>query len=443
MQKNLTTGSVFKNIITFSVPYLFSYFLQTLYGIADLYITGQFNGSDVITAVSVGSQVMHMITVIIVGLAMGTTVLISQFVGANHKDDISGTIGNTITIFTIFSFVLTVLCLLATNGIVHIMSTPVESLSQTTAYLRICFIGIPFITAYNVLSSIFRGMGDSKSPLYFIAISCMINIILDYIFIGFLGLGAIGAALGTVLSQTCSVLFAIASICRKKMGISLSAKHLKPNPVLLKKILQIGLPVAVQDGFIQISFLIITIIANRRGVEIAAAVGIVEKIICFVFLIPSSMLSTVSALAAQNNGAGFHKRAKQTLYYGILICVGFGLFFAIICQFASVPILSCFSDEEAVILFGSQYLRSYIFDCMFAGIHFCYSGYFCAYNHSIFSFIHNTLAILLVRIPGTYLTSQLFPDNLFPMGMAAPAGSLFSALICVVMYWWLKKGEQR
>lgn len=439
MQKNLTTGSVFKNIVTFSVPYLFSYFLQTLYGMADLYITGQFNGSDVITAVSVGSQVMHMITVIIVGLAMGTTVLISQSVGANKKDDISLAIGNTITIFAIFSVLLTAICLLFADGIVAIMSTPKESLTQTAAYLRICFIGIPFITAYNVLSSIFRGMGDSKSPMFFIAVACVINIFLDYVFIGFMGMTSTGAALGTVVSQTCSVIFALISIRKKKMELSLSLRDLKPVSFIYKKILQIGFPVALQDGFIQISFLIITVIANRRGVEIAAAVGFVEKIICFVFLIPSSMLSAVSALAAQNNGAGLHKRARQTLYYGILICVFFGSIFSILCQFFAEPILSRFSDELPVITFGSQYLRSYIWDCIFAGIHFCFSGYFCAYNYSVFSFIHNTLAILLVRIPGTYLTSQLYPDSLFPMGMAAPAGSLFSALICVVMYWWLRK----
>ena len=385
---------------------------------------------------------MHMITVIIVGLAMGTTVNIGQAIGAQKKEDASKIIGNTTSLFMLVSLIFTAVCLLLTNGIVSVMSTPVESIAETRIYLQTCFIGIPFITAYNVLSSIFRGMGDSKSPMYFISVACVVNIILDYVFIGFFQMGAMGAALGTIVSQTVSVIFAFVSVLRKKMGISLHKGDFILSRIIVGKILQVGFPVALQDGFIQISFLVITIIANKRGVEIAAAVGIVEKIICFVFLVPSSMLSTVSALVAQNNGAGLHDRAKKILRYGIFICLGFGLFIAVICQFAAEPILACFSDETAVIRFGSQYLRSYIFDCMLAGVHFCFSGYFCAYNFSIYSFIHNVASILLVRIPGTYLASMWFPDTLFPMGMAAPLGSLLSAIICVGMYVHISKKKR-
>ena len=439
MQKNLTSGSVFKNIIYFSIPYLLSYFLQTLYGMADLYVTGQFNDADVITAVSVGSQVMHMITVILVGLAMGTTVNISQAVGGKNSEGVSKTIGNTISLFSIIAVVATCFLLLLTNPIVTLMSTPVESIESTKQYLMICFLGIPFITAYNVLSSIFRGMGDSKSPMYFIGIACVINIVLDYILIGPFQMGAVGAALGTVISQTLSVLFALVSIRKKKMGISISRNHLRLHEKSIRNILQIGVPVALQDGFIQISFLIITIIANGRGVEIAAAVGIVEKIICFLFLIPSSMLSTVSAIAAQNNGAGYHDRARKTLRYGIIICIVFGLLATIVCQFISESFVGLFSDEKAVMVFGGQYLRSYVTDCMLAGIHFCFSGYFCAYNHSGFSFLHNVVSIVFVRVPGAYLASIWYPENLFPMGLAAPMGSLLSSLLCILLYQWLKR----
>ena len=439
MQKNLTSGSVFKNIIYFSIPYLLSYFLQTLYGMADLYVTGQFNNADVITAVSVGSQVMHMITVILVGLAMGTTVNISQAVGGKNSEGVSKTIGNTISLFSIIAVVATCFLLLLTNPIVTLMSTPVESIESTKQYLMICFLGILFITAYNVLSSIFRGMGDSKSPMYFIGIACVINIVLDYILIGPFQMGAVGAALGTVISQTLSVLFALVSIRKKKMGISISRNHLRLHEKSIRNILQIGVPVALQDGFIQISFLLITIIANGRGVEIAAAVGIVEKIICFLFLIPSSMLSTVSAIAAQNNGAGYHDRARKTLRYGIIICIVFGLIATIVCQFISVSFVGLFSDEKAVMVFGGQYLRSYVTDCMLAGIHFCFSGYFCAYNHSGFSFLHNVVSIVFVRVPGAYLASVWYPENLFPMGLAAPMGSLLSSLLCILLYHWLKK----
>ena len=256
MEKNLTTGSVLKNILFFSLPYLFSYFLQTLYGMADLFIIGQFEGVAATTAVSIGSQVMHMLTVMIVGLAMGTTVSIAQAIGANKKDDAAAATGNTVTLFLILSVCLTGALLCVIRPITMIMSVPEEAVSGTIAYLTICFIGIPFITAYNIISSIFRGMGDSKSPMYF--------------------------------------------------------------------------------------------------------VGIVEKVISFLFLVPSSMLSTVSALGAQNIGAGKPERAKLTLRYAIFITAGFGLIVAIIIQFIAEPVVGLFTTDNGVILAGGQYLRGYI-----------------------------------------------------------------------------------
>ncbi|MCD8356931.1 MAG: MATE family efflux transporter [Clostridia bacterium] len=441
MALDLTQGSVGKNLVRFSIPFFLSYFLQTLYGLADLFIVGQFNGAAVITAVSGGSQIMHMITVIIVGLAMGCTVMISQAVGAKQKEKLSGTIGNTITIFLGISVVLCILLIAFIQPIMQIMSIPSESLQQTQAYLTICFLGIPVITAYNVISSIFRGMGDSKTPMYFVAVACGINIVLDYILIGIFHMQAVGAALGTVLSQTCSVIFALIVVLRKDMGIQLSKKHLIPDKRLIAAIFQIGFPVALQDGLIQVSFLVITVIANMRGVEIAAAVGIVEKIISILFLVPSSMLSAVSAISAQNIGAGLHKRALGTLKYSILITVVFGLVVTIIIQFISEQVVGLFTSEYTVVVYGGQYLRSYSADCMFAGIHFCFSGYFCAYEKSIFSFIHN-IAIVLVRIPGAYLASIWFPATLFPMGVAAPAGSALSALICFGIYWTVFRNKQ-
>ena len=415
MERNLTTGSIWKNIFYFSLPYLLSYFLQTLYGMADLFIIGQFEGAAGTTAVSIGSQVMHMITVIIVGLAMGTTVSIAQAVGAKDKKQASRCTGNTI------------------------MSTPFEAVSGTVAYLTICFIGIPFIIAYNIISSIFRGLGDSKSPMYFIAVACAANIALDYLFMGALHLGPSGAALGTTLSQTLSVILALIAIRKRDTGIRLTRSDLSPQTAVMGQILKIGVPIALQDGFIQIAFIIITIIANRRGLEAAAAVGIVEKIISFLFLIPSSMLSTVSALGAQNIGAGKQKRAEQTMWCAALIAVVFGLIVAITIQFISVPVVGLFTTDAEVARLGGQYIRGYIWDCIFAGVHFTFSGYFCACGRSEFSFLHNIIAILLVRIPGVHLTSIWFPDTLFPMGIATACGSLTSIIICLLVFRYLKK----
>lgn len=442
MERDLTTGSIGRNILKFSLPYFLSYFLQTLYGMADLFIIGQFNGVASTTAVSIGSQVMHMITVMIVGIAMGTTVMIGKSVGAKQKKETSKIIGNTVSLFVCLSVVLTVVLLFFAHPIVRIMSTPQQAVEGTTAYLTICFAGIPLITAYNIISSIFRGLGDSKSPMYFIAVACGVNIVLDYVFIGGLHFGASGAALGTTLAQTISVivaLIALIAIRKKDTGISLKRSDLKPEGKTLKNILGIGIPISLQDGFIQISFIVITIIVNQRGLNDAAAVGIVEKIISFVFLVPSSMLSAVSAIAAQNIGAGKDERAAKTLKYAVMISVTFGLCIAVIMQFISNSVVGIFTSDAVVIYMGSQYIRSYIWDCMIAGIHFSYSGYFCAYGKSGISFLHNVLSIVLIRIPGAYFASKWFADTLYPMGCAAPAGSLLSVIVCGIAFIYLKR----
>ena len=443
MEKNLTSGSVFRNIILFSLPYLLSYFLQTLYGMADLFIIGQFDGVASTTAVSIGSQVMHMLTVIIVGLAMGTTVSIAQAVGARESKRVSQNVGNTVVLFMIVSLAFMVLLLILVHPIVALISTPAEAVNGTIKYLTICFIGIPFITAYNIISSIFRGMGDSKSPMYFIAIACVTNIVLDYVFIGGCHLGPAGAALGTTVSQAVSVVVSLIVIIKKR-SISLCREDFNPCKDTMGKILSIGIPIAFQDVLIQVAFIIITIIANRRGLNDAAAVGIVEKIISFIFLVPSSMLSTVSALGAQNIGAGKPERARKTLRYAIYIAAGFGFVVAVLMQFISEPVVGLFTDQNTaggaeVIRLGGQYLRGYIWDCMFAGMHFSFSGYFCACGKSGLSFLHNIIAISLVRVPGAYFMSKLFPATLYPMGLATATGSLLSVIICVIAYVILQK----
>lgn len=331
MEKNLTTGSVLKTIIYFALPYLLSYFLQTLYGMADLYITGQFNSVDSITAVSNGSQVMHMLTVIIVGLAMGTTVIIGKVIGGNKLDNAGRAIGNTITLFMGIAIVMTIVFLIAAKLIVLLIGVPQEAVAGTVRYLIICFIGIPFITAYNIISSIFRGLDD------------------------------------------------------------------------------------------------------------AAAVGIVEKMISAIFIIPSSMLATVSALSAQNIGAGKYDRAAKTLKYATMITSVYGVFMAVIMQVLAAPLLALFTKDAAVVVLGTQYMKGYIIDSIFAGVHFCFSGYFAAYGKSYIGFMHNIISITFVRVPGSYLASKLFGDTLFPMGLAAPAGSLLSVIICVCAYIYLKR----
>ena len=391
---------------------------------------------------------MHMLTVILVGLAMGSTVSIGQTIGSGDREKAANAVGNTATLFLFFSGVLTAILLLSVRSVVALISTPEEAVSGTVAYLTICFIGIPFITAYNVISSVFRGMGDSKSPMYFIAVACVTNIALDYLFIGLLHMGPAGAALGTTLSQAVSVVVSFVAMKKRKTGISPEKSDFKPRRAVMGEILKIGMPIALQDGLIQVAFIGITVIANNRGLNDAAAVGIVEKIIGFLFLVPSSMLSAVSALGAQNIGVKKPERAVKTLRYAAMLAAGFGVFVSILMQFVAEPVVSLFVDSaEAggaeVVRAGGQYLRGYIWDCIFAGIHFSFSGYFCACEKSLLSFLHNIVAIALVRIPGVYLTSTLFPDTLLPMGLATAAGSLLSVIICVISFAVIHRKERR
>lgn len=430
-----------RNLISFSLPYLLSCFLQTFYGLADLFITGQYNGADSISAVSIGSQVTHMVTVIIVGLSMGTTVIISRAIGSKDSRLAAKGIGNTIMLFSVFAVTATVIFILSANGIISILSTPKEAVEQTRQYLLICFAGVPFITAYNVISSIFRGLGDSRTPMYFVAIAGIINIFLDILFIGPLHMGAAGAALATIIAQAISVISSLIALHKMNLGIPFTRHELHFEKAVLFSILKVGIPIALQDGVIQISFLLITVIANHRGIIVAASVGIVEKLIGFFFLVPSAMLSSVSAIAAQNAGAGQHEHSRKVLRYGIGICVTFGLAVSVICQIWTVPILSLFSKDASVIEMGCQYLKTYVFDCAFAGIHFCFCGYFCAYGKAFIPFIQNLLSAVLIRVPGAYLASVYFPTTLYAMGLASPAGSIFSSIFCLIVFYFLQKKQ--
>lgn len=441
MEKNLTEGSVLKNVVLFSLPYLLSYFLQTFYGMADLYIIGLYGQTADTTAVSIGSQVMHMLTVMIVGLAMGTTVMVARSVGAKDKEGAAKSVGATVTLFSVVALALTIVLLFSAEGIAKIMSTPSEAFSGTVSYLMICFAGVPFITAYNIISAVFRGMGDSKSPMYFIAVSCVINILLDFLFMGALSMGPAGAALGTTLSQTASVIIAFIAMKKRGTGIKIKKTDLKCGETM-KKILSVGIPISLQDGFIQIAFIVITVFANRRGLNDAAAVGIVEKVISVFFLVPSTLLSAVSALAAQNLGAGKADRAKKTLRYSVFAALTFGVAVSVITEFTAPGIVRVFGKDPAVIKHGAEYLRSYVWDSALAGVHFCFSGYFSALGKSKISFFHNIIAVVTARIPIAYFASVRYPDTLFPMGLAAPVGSAVSVGICVGAYIYLNKKEK-
>lgn len=438
-RKDLTQGSILGNIMTFCLPYILAYFLQILYGLADLFVIGRYCNVDSTTAVSNGAQVMYLVTCVVIGLAMGTTVKTAHAIGAKDTRRAAQIIGNTATMFLGLSLVLAVGLLAFRNGIVLLMDTPQEAVTGTRDYLTVCFIGIPFIMAYNIIASIFRGLGDSKSPMYFVAVACVVNILLDFFFIGYCGWGPTGAALGTTLSQMASVGFALFAIRRHREVFDVHRHDFKPRRDVIFSILKIGFPIAMQDGFIQIAFIVITVIANGRGLYDAAAVGIVEKFIGLVFVVPSAMLSTVSAIASQNIGALQVSRAQRTMWYAMGITTAYGIIVAIVLQFVPDLAVRIFTDDAQVVAMGGEYLRGYVWDCVFAGLHFCFSGFFTACGYSVISFAHNFLSIICARIPLVYLASEAYPDTLYPMGLATCLGSMLSVVICIVVYAWMTK----
>lgn len=440
--RDLTRGNALRNIISFALPYMLAMFLQILYGMADMLIIGQYCGVDTITAVSNGAQVMNMIAVVLLGLTVGTTVLIARAEGSQKLNSAGEIIGNTISLFLVLSVVLAAILLFLRTDLVRWLDVPSEAVGETITYLTLCFIGIPFILGYDVISSIYRGLGDSKRPLYFIAIACVTNIILDIVFIGYMHLGAAGAALGTIASQLASVVVAWWSIRKHQIVARLRLIDLRFKRSVLGSLLKVGLPISLQEGFIQLSFIAIMIIANHRGMTDSAAVGIVEKFIGLLFIIPSAMLASVSTIVAQNLGAERPLQARITLWYSIFISTSVSLVVALTLQFFPQHIVALFTSDVAVISSGSEYLRGFVWDCVFAGVHFCFSGFFTAMGLSILSFGHNFLSIVLIRVPISYIASIWYPTTLYPMGFAPTLGSVFSVLVCIIAFTCLKRSKK-
>lgn len=440
---SVNNDNVRKALVRFAVPYMVAAFLQTLYGLVDLFVVGLFNTATTTTAVALGSQIMHMITVIILGLVLGITVQAGNFSGAGDKESIRKVIGTSLIFFAIIALAFTLVICCFNDFWIRLVLTPAQAVKETRQYLLICGLGVPFIFAVNIFSGIFRGLGDSKRPMYAVIVACFVNIILDFVFVGGFKMGAAGAALATVCGQFFSCIAVYYLFSKNCSEYKPTLKNCSIDRFILKKVIFVGIPVALQDGFIQVAFLVITVIANARGLIDSAAVGVVEKLICFFFLVPSAFMSAISALTAQNMGAGNRQRAKETLKYGLIISVSWGLFIALINQFIPHIFVSIFTRDELVRAAGAVYLRAYSIDTVMAAVHFCFSGYFCGDQKSYISFLHNIISVLLIRIPGSYFASKLFADTLYPMGLAAPTGSAVSALICIGFYiYYLKKEKE-
>lgn len=314
MRQNLAQGRVGVTLLKFAGPFLLASLLQALYGAADLFVVGRFADAAAVSGVSIGSQIMQTLTGVILGLSMGGTVLIGQRVGEGDDPGAARAVGTMGVLFTAAALVLTPLMLLLTDGAVALLDTPAQAVEDTREYLLICSCGIPFIIGYNAVGGIFRGLGDSRTPLYFVALACGINIALDFLLTGALGWGAAGAAAATVAAQAVSFVTALLYLVRRGLPFSFrkeGASPWRPGKREMAAILKVGFPLALQDALVNISFLIITAVINAMGLVASAAVGVVEKLLVFAFLPLTAFSSAVAAMTAQNIGAGRRDRAVR------------------------------------------------------------------------------------------------------------------------------------
>lgn len=437
-QGSLTEGNVVSTMLTFAVPFLLANLLQACYGAADLLIIGQFSDAANLSAVSTGSQIMQMVISIVSGLTTGGTVLIGRYTGAKEHKEVSETIGTMFTLFGIFAAVMTAAVILLMDPIVSVMQTPQEAYSATKQYVLICICGTLFIFGYNAISAILRGMGDSKNPLIFIAIACVLNIACDLILVGPFQMGAAGAAFATAGSQGVSMIIAILYLRRKKFIFDFKLKSFRIHRAKAKNLIKIGLPISLQESLVMLSFLFIIAIVNSMGVVASAAIGITQKIDTFTLLPPSAFSAAIAAMAAQNMGAGLPDRAKKCMHTGIWFSLAFGVLFFALMQLAPQAAMRVFTQDSGVILAGAGYLRSFSFDCILVCFVFCMNGFFNGCGHTTFTMFNNLLPTFLVRIPAAYLLSRIAGATLFEIGFAAPLASVVSVVFGFI---YLKSGR--
>lgn len=439
MEQSFTTGKIYPALIKFAVPVLFAIILQAMYGAVDLFIVGQYSHASAVSAISTGSQLIQTITSVIIGFAMGCTVLIGQKLGADKQDEVGKIIGSSIYLFSFMAVIITILMLIFTIPLASLMHTPAEAFNETLSYLRICSLGFIFIIAYNIIGSIFRGIGDSKTPLMTVAISCIINIFGDLLLVAVFHMGAAGAAIATVLAQAISVIISLLVIKKKGLPFSFSKKDIRIYPEYVLRILKLGLPIALQDGLVSISFLVILSIVNSLGLIASAGVGVAEKLCTFIMLVPSALMQSMSAFVAQNVGAKKHDRAFKALTYGIITSVIIGIFMFFISFFKGDLLSSIFTHDIEVIQAAANYLKAYSIDCILTSFLFCFIGYFNGYGKTTFVMIQGIIGAFAVRIPVSYLMSRLQPVTLFKIGLVTPASSLVQVILCVLYFIVLNK----
>lgn len=433
VNSDFTTGSIVGKLVKFMIPILGALILQAMYGAVDVLVVGKFGTTAGISAVSTGSNITNMVIFTIAGLSMGVTVLIGRYLGEKKEDKIGRVLGGSICLFLAIAVVMAAVMLVFAKPIAQLMQAPAEALELTVSYVRICGGGIFFIIGYNVISAIFRGLGNSKLPLIFVAIACVTNIVGDLLFVAVFHWNVVGAALATVLAQAVSVILSLIIIKKQKLPFQIHRQDICFNeqiPVFLR----VGIPVALQELLTQFSFLALCGFINRLGLEASSGYGVANKIVSFVMLVPSSLMQSMAAFVAQNVGAGLEKRARKTMLYGMLIGGSIGIVVAAFVFFRGDLLAVLFTNDAAVIAKAADYLKGFAPEAVVTCILFSFIGYFNGHNQTLFVMCQGIAQTFLVRLPLSYAMSIKPDASLKNIGLAAPAATVFGIVINVVFY---------
>lgn len=431
---DFTNGAILPKLLKFMLPVLFAMFLQAMYGAVDLLVVGQFGTNADVSAVSTGSQIVLTLTNLIVSFSMGVTVAVGQKIGQKRPDDAAMIIGTGLVIFAVTGIAFTVISVPGAGLLASVMQAPAEAFDVTVDYIRICGAGFLIITAYNLLGSIFRGLGDSRTPLIAVGIACVFNIIGDLVFVAVLGMGASGAALATVLAQLISVVISFLIIRRTKLPFEFRRSHIRINKSGAAVIFGIGTPIALQDFLVGISFLVMLAIVNSIGVTASAGVGVAEKVCAFIMLVPAAFMQSMSAFVAQNYGAGMPERAKQALKTGIAVSFAFGVVMFLLTFFRGDLLAGIFSGDSEAVGNAWEYLKAYAIDCLLTCFLFCFIGYYNGIQKTTFVMIQGICGAFLVRIPVAFLMQNIGNGSLFLIGLATPCSTIIQIILCFAVY---------
>ena len=433
-ENDFTNGRILIPLLRFMLPVFFAMLLQSMYGAVDLMIVGKFAEPLDVSAVSTGSQIMMTLTNLVTSFAMGTTILLSRRIGEGNASQAGQVIGSSICLFAAIAAAFTVLIPLGAPALSRIMYAPAEAFAETVQYIRICGLGSVFIISYNLIGSIFRGIGDSRTPLLTVFIACICNIAGDLLLVAVFHMGTAGAAIATVAAQAISVGISLLLMRRRELPFQVHRATLRFDGKIIRHVTKLGLPIALQDLLVGISFLVLLAIVNSLGLIASAGVGVAEKVCGFIMLIPSAFMQAMAAFVAQNMGAGKYDRARKALLYAIGVSTVLAIVMFAVTFFHGDLLAGIFANDKQVITAAADYLKAYAIDCLLTCFLFCFIGFFNGLGMTRFVMIQGIIGAFCVRIPVAFLMSREVPVSMFHMGLATPCATVLQVVMCIVCF---------